>query len=126
MDQYLFTPFEIKFNADAPWEWMTANKSLPLYFSAGYLFLAGVGRFLMERREPKAWAVAGSPVRTLWNFFLASMSMLAFTRVFPRLIENIFGEDGSIVNSICQPGREGFASGASGLWILLFTLSKVR
>ena len=58
-----------------------------------------------------------------WNFFLALFSTLGALRIVPHLLW--FSATHTFKDTVCTPPQMMNGDGASGLWCLLFTLSKV-
>ena len=58
-----------------------------------------------------------------WNAFLAAFSIMGAVRIVPHL--GWFMATHSFKDTVCLPPQGMNGDGASGLWCLLFTLSKV-
>jgi len=58
-----------------------------------------------------------------WNLFLALFSIMGALRIVPHLLW--FSATHTFKETVCTPPQMMNGDGASGLWCLLFTLSKV-
>jgi len=59
----------------------------------------------------------------LWNLCLAVFSGIGFVRVFPQFVHNYFVRF-SLHENLCEDPQETYGSGATGVWVMLFVLSK--
>ena len=61
-------------------------------------------------------------MKAAWNLCLSLFSTLGFIRVFPQLIHNYLTS--SVKENLCTDPRITYGSGATGLWVWLFIMSK--
>ena len=110
---------ENEFNALSWSELFRRLSWLPLLTCAAYCLACVVGVRLMARASAP-FSLRG-PLRA-WNLGLALFSAVGFLRTAPHLIWRAatFGFEASV----CEPAEPSFGHGASGLWLLLFVLSK--
>ena len=58
-----------------------------------------------------------------WNLLLALFSGIGFLRTAPHLLYYLYQR--GFYSSICLPAEPTFGQGATGLWTMLFIVSKV-
>src|SRR3546814_210410 len=58
-----------------------------------------------------------------WNAFLCAFSFIGMMRTVPHLLYNIAHNE--FMSTVCTPPHLGWGSGATGLWVQLFILSKI-
>ena len=89
-------------------------------------FLCLEGVLLLSMKYLNDWALKKPiqlpTIRTAWNLGLAIFSAIGFSRVAPAIF--ITMQNRGFTNTICS-SLDFLGSGPSGLWTLLFTLSKV-
>jgi len=119
-DSYAFVfEFEKDLAANAGRRWMSENWHKSWYFVGAYLLFIVSGQHYMKPR-PKFEL---RKTLALWNFFLAAFSIIGATRTVPELIHVLrtFG----LHHSCCVTGQSFMQNNVLGLWMFLFTLSKV-
>jgi hypothetical protein len=97
---------------------MVDNPWIPLLAVTLYGIAIVCGRAYFKDRP--AWNLRTS--MALWNLFLSVFSMMGFLRMFPQLVHNLTGY--TLVENLCHDPESHFGSGASGLWVQIFCLSK--
>eukprot|EP00493_Phyllostaurus_siculus_P023618 UN23954 len=77
-----------------------------------------IGRRFMKSQEPwkSRWALA------LWNFSLSLFSFIGMLRTIPNLAHNLATL--SLRDNLCLNPAATYGSGSTGLWVMLFILSK--
>lgn len=93
------TLFDFERNFDILY-WRNAFREhwiISVYLSAIYLVLVFGGVFLMKHRKP--FKLNG--LLTAWNVGLSTMSILAFYRSVPEVMNNLLGENG-MYHSVCE------------------------
>jgi len=82
------------------------------------------GVFIMAGRSyfngRPAWNWRNS--MALWNLGLSLFSAIGFCRVFPQLVHDFYNY--SVTENFCFDPESFYGSGATGLWVQLFVLSK--
>jgi len=110
--------WEKKFDMEPPVEWMRENPYVPVVAVCLYVVFIGLGPGMMKNRESFGWRTA----LAMWNLFLSTFSIIGFTRVFPQLVHNYATM--SVYENFCGQPVTNYGQGASGLWVMLFCLSK--
>jgi len=119
-DSYAFVfEFEKDFAANAGRRWMSENWHNSWYFVGAYLLFIVSGQHYMKPR-PKFEL---RKTLALWNFFLAAFSIIGATRTVPELMHVL--RTSGLHHSCCVTGQSFMQNDVLGLWMFLFTLSKV-
>jgi len=112
------TLWDVEDNFDKdPWvTWLRARWMDSLVYAAIYVVVIFGGQYLMKKRERFELTLT----LTLWNVVLAGFSIMGAIRCTSELFYTLTnkGVHDSIVDM-------SFYDGPSGLWVLLFTLSKL-
>jgi hypothetical protein len=112
------TSFERNYDPVHVRDLMVDNPWIPLLAVTLYGIAIVCGRAYFKDRP--AWNLRTS--MALWNLFLSVFSMMGFLRMFPQLVHNLTGY--TLVENLCHDPESHFGSGASGLWVQIFCLSK--
>mmetsp|Transcript_23566 Transcript_23566/g.35362 ORF Transcript_23566/g.35362 Transcript_23566/m.35362 type:complete len:303 (-) Transcript_23566:100-1008(-) len=113
------TQWEIEYDVKTVMDWIQAHPvSVPVVTVSLYLIFINVGPIWMRNRESFGWRKS----MAAWNLFLSTFSIIGFIRVFPQLIHNYATM--SVYENFCTEPLTTYGSGASGLWVMLFILSK--
>jgi elongation of very long chain fatty acids protein 6 len=72
-------------------------------------------------KNKPAWDWRGT--MAIWNLFLSTFSAIGFVRTLPQLIHNFTHY--TVTENLCFDPESNFGSGATGLWVQLFCLSKM-
>lgn len=97
---------------------MVENSWVPI--SAVALYGIGILGGQAYFRNRPAWNWRRS--MALWNLFLSVFSAIGFVRTAPHLIHNFLHY--SVSQNLCFDPESNFGSGATGLWVQAFCLSK--
>ena len=95
------------------------NMHLPLVAVAIYLLVCFGGQYLMRSRTPfdLTWQLKW------WNGALAAFSICGMLRTVPHLL--VVWHEKGLYSTMCEPSRAKYGFGPSGLWTVLFILSKL-
>lgn len=121
----LYTEFEKNFNVKESYRIIRDNTWLPIIATILYLSFLIEGKKYLERRKLEG----KGPVNlgrfpAFWNAFLASFSILGALRVVPHFLFMFTHKDFKM--TVCEaPDTAGYGDGAAGMWVMLFTVSKV-
>lgn len=87
------------------------------------LYVIGIiyGRYFYFTNNRSAWNWRTS--LSMWNFGLSLFSFIGLVRVLPQQIHNLYNYTWK--ENFCMDPESQFGSGSTGLWILLFILSKI-
>lgn len=110
--------FEENFVYDTSQQWMAENWITAFYWSLGYLLVIFGLKAWMRNRAPFNLR----RLLQLWNVALATFSIMGTIRVWPEMAY-IFKSHG-FISTICQ-ATDAKTARVFGLWVWLFTLSKV-
>jgi hypothetical protein len=99
-------------------DWMVANPAVPAIAVVLYGVLIVAGRSYFSTRDAWNWR---TPM-ALWNLGLSVFSAIGFCRVFPQLVHDFYYY--SVTENFCFDPENFYGSGATGLWVQLFVLSK--
>lgn len=102
-------------------ELMRYHSMIPVYAVIVYGVLITVGQYAMRNREPFNLR----RLMAFWNLGLSVFSWIGMFRTLPQLLHNLYHL--SMRDNLCMDSREtiaSYGSGSSGLWFLLFVLSK--
>jgi len=91
---------------------------VPFALSVAYVVLAFGGRRFMASKEPFALNTALSA----WNLLLAIFSLVGAMRVVPQILLNL--HEYGVEYTICHRADQQYGMAASGMWTMLFVLSK--
>lgn len=108
---------EARFDVPYSVVWAESNWHISLYFSAAYLALIFLGRWLM--RNHPAYQLRQPLI--LWNLSLAVFSMICFLKLAPSLVVRIYNE--GVVSFMCEPRANQVPHVV--LWGVVFISSKV-
>ncbi len=121
----LYSEWEKKFGVATAYDAIRTNKWLPIVAVILYLSFLVEGKKYVERREKEG----KGPVQlgrfpAVWNGMLALFSICGALRVVPHFLFMFTHMD--FKTTVClHPAKAGYGDGAAGLWVMLFTLSKV-
>jgi len=130
LNHYIYTPAETNFQAQTGLRFMAERSHWGAVIASCYLlFLAAIDSSLVATSATSSWrdafrlrrAVHWPKVRTAWNLGLAVFSAVGVSRMLPTLL--LAMRTRGVTGALCSSVHMG--SGASGLWTLLFVLSKV-
>jgi len=110
--------WEKNYNPKPVLDYMGENSWLPILSVIAYMAFCYYGQILMKDRKAFSLKMA----LAVWNLGLSAFSFIGVIRVAPHLAHLVYfrGMEGLIC---LEPGHE-YGSGATGLWIQLFILSK--
>jgi elongation of very long chain fatty acids protein 6 len=91
---------------------------VPIIAVVLYGVFIAVGRSYFQGRPALNWRMS----MALWNLFLSVFSAIGFCRVVPQLVHNFYHY--SVAENFCFDPESFYGSGATGLWVQLFVLSK--
>jgi elongation of very long chain fatty acids protein 6 len=120
-----YTEWEKHFDVSAPFRAIRDSKWVPIMAVILYLSFLVEGKKYIERRKKEG----KGPVNlgyfpALWNGFLALFSIAGALRVVPHFLFLFTHKD--FKETVCEaPDAAGYGDGAAGLWVMLFTVSKV-
>jgi elongation of very long chain fatty acids protein 6 len=116
----LITPYEKNPKLLGVYDWMNENPYVPI--AAVILYVIGVfgGQKLMEKREK---AFDFRKAMAWWNLFLSTFSFIGVVRVLPEIVYKYYLRGHHEL--ICGDPEPLYGSGAVGLWVQLFILSKL-
>jgi len=150
-----YTDYEKNYNVSAHYLWLKEHPIVPMFGTYLYLGLIIVGKQHIEDRKKamikeenkKRKANNQEPlteeeirknfkggydfhnfyginVVALWNLFLALFSIIGAIRVVPHFFYMFTFLD--FKETVCtRPDAAGYGDGAAGLWVMLFTVSKL-
>jgi hypothetical protein len=99
-------------------DWMAANPMVPIAAVLLYGVFIVLGRSYFQSRPAWNWRTS----MALWNLGLSVFSAVGFCRVAPQLIHDFYYY--SVTENFCFDPESFYGSGATGLWVQLFVLSK--
>jgi len=114
----LLTSFELDFDPVRNRDWMIEHPSVPIAAVLAYAAFIVFGQAYFANRKPWNWR----RTMALWNLTLSVFSALGFLRTAPHLAHNLLHY--SVEQNMCFDPEAHFGSGATGLWVQLFILSK--
>jgi hypothetical protein len=97
---------------------MVAHPMVPIIAVALYGVFIVAGRKYFEKRPAWNWRTS----MALWNLGLSLFSAVGFCRVLPQLVHGFYHY--SVTENFCFDPESFYGSGATGLWVQLFVLSK--
>lgn len=97
---------------------MRQHPFFPLVVCLLYIVLIVFGRRYFTVRKAWNWR----QTMAIWNLGLSSFSFLGLARTLPQLLHNYTHY--TLGENFCVDPESHFGSGSTGLWVLLFTLSK--
>lgn len=100
-------------------KWMKAHPHLPISIVVFYGVAILIGKSMMKGREPFKWRKG----LVFWNLCLSIFSIMGTVRTLPILIHNMKILPLRVL--FCADPVSTYGSGSSGLWVQLFTLSKI-
>jgi elongation of very long chain fatty acids protein 6 len=116
----LFLPYrwEKDFQPNNIHRWIREHNAVPIVAVLLYFVLIFGGQAYFEKRKPLNWR----KTMALWNLSLAVFSGIGVLRTMPQLIHNLsyYG----MREVFCFDPENQYGSGSTGLWVLLFILSK--
>jgi len=114
----LYFNWEFTMDPESLFHKMDENPWFPVTCCVVYLIAMHFGQKYFEKREKWQWRTT----LALWNLFLSTFSIIGFSRLAPKLIHNIstYGWFGFL----CINPESTLGPGTSGLWAILFVLSK--
>jgi len=114
-----YAPFEKNFNPIPIFEFISSNWWIPYTSLALYISMIIFLPRIMKNRPVKNL----SKPLAYWNLFLAVYSTMGAIRVAPHLLW--FVSTHTFKETVCTAPYRINGDGATGLWVTLFTLSKV-
>jgi elongation of very long chain fatty acids protein 6 len=97
---------------------MVENPWVPVVAIVLYGLFIVLGKKYFTGRPAWDWRAT----MALWNLGLAVFSAVGFCRVLPQLLHNFYYY--SVTENFCFDPESSYGSGATGLWVQLFCLSK--
>jgi len=114
------TEWENNYDPTDVFFWMRRNPiAPPAILVSLYIVFVFYGPVYMKDKEPFNWRKA----LAVWNFLLSSFSIMGFLRVLPQFIHNLATK--SFEENMCGVPTTLFGAGSTGLWVMLFILSKI-
>lgn len=98
--------------------WMGEHPEYPIVAVLLYAALIFGGRSYFESRQPLNWR----GTMAMWNLGLAVFSGIGVFRTMPQLLHNLMHYN--MQEIFCYDPESQFGSGSTGIWVLLFILSK--
>merc|ERR1712176_1444434 len=116
----IVTNYESEYDPVPLHSFMKENWYFPYVIVVMYLTLVFYGQNIVmkDRESLKGYR----NIMAVWNLALSIFSFIGTIRLFPYGIHNIVNM--SAEDLFCHNARSTFGFGSTGLWILLFTLSK--
>mmetsp|Transcript_16804 Transcript_16804/g.23934 ORF Transcript_16804/g.23934 Transcript_16804/m.23934 type:complete len:297 (+) Transcript_16804:249-1139(+) len=99
-------------------DWMKSHSFVPVTAVVLYGVFIIWGQAYFKNRKALNWRSAMSA----WNLFLSVFSTIGLFRTLPTFLHNITTK--SLRDNLCDDPESSFGSGATGLWVQLFVLSK--
>lgn len=120
-----YTEWEKNFDVSESYRIIRDNAWLPVLATILYLSFLVEGKKYVERREKEGRGpVFLGRFPAFWNAFLALFSISGALRVVPHFL--FLFTHKTFKETVCEaPDRAGYGDGAAGLWVMLFTVSKV-
>jgi elongation of very long chain fatty acids protein 6 len=150
-----YSDYEKNYNVAAHYTWLLEHPIIPMFGTYLYLGLIIVGKQHIEDRKRKMIKAEndkrkaskkplltdeeikksfnggydfhnfyGINVVAVWNLFLALFSIIGAIRVVPHFFYMFTFLD--FKETVClRPDAAGYGDGAAGLWVMLFTVSKL-
>jgi len=117
-----YTSYEKNFDAAPSFLFLYNHMWIPLVATGAYLAFCHYGPRMMHPR--KAFHLQTG--LCIWNLFLSLVSMAGAIRVGTHLLYLLSPWGGfSFRDTICAPPEATYADNATGLWCLVFTVSKL-
>mmetsp|Transcript_59023 Transcript_59023/g.144415 ORF Transcript_59023/g.144415 Transcript_59023/m.144415 type:complete len:303 (+) Transcript_59023:202-1110(+) len=113
-----YTSAELSYDPVDLRDWMVANPWVPVAAIAAYMVFITAGKSYFDNRPAWDWR----STMALWNLGLSVFSAVGFCRVLPQLVHNFWNY--SVPENFCFDPETFYGSGATGLWVQLFVLSK--
>lgn len=113
-----YTNFEATYDPTPVFGWMQEHNFVPIIAVALYGIFIVFGREYMSTRE----SFRVRKVLALWNLFLSVFSFIGMLRTAPNLVHNLATL--SLRDNLCLDPVTTYGSGSTGLWTVLFVLSK--
>jgi len=113
-----YTELESSYEPDDVQDWMIANPWVPLAAVLVYLVFCVAGSRLMKNMKAFDFKIS----LAVWNLMLATFSFWGMCRTVPHLYYEIFYK--GFQRSICETPAVDWGSGATGLAVQMFILSK--
>jgi len=118
MEPFYFE-WEKNFNVAYFYKFIMENGQIPIAAVIVYLcFIIEGGNYMKNRKGFDLKYLLG-----LWNFFLSAFSFWGMARVVPHMMYMMYTM--SLKEQSCAPPEKTYGDGAAGLWVMLFTVSKV-
>lgn len=116
---FLITPYEESPCLLNVYNWMATNDLIPWIAVTVYVIVVFGGQKIMESRKEFDFRKA----QAWWNIFLSVFSTIGVIRVLPEIVykANLHG----LHELTCGHPEPLYGSGAVGLWVQLFILSKL-
>lgn len=116
-----YLSMETKFDPVYIRDWMVGHPVVPIVAVSLYVIGIIYGRFFYFTTKRAAWNWRTS--LAAWNFGLSLFSFIGLVRVLPTQLHNLTHYTWK--ENFCMDPESQFGSGSTGLWILLFILSKI-
>lgn len=117
-----YTDYEKQFNGAPAFLFLYNNVWIPFLAVAVYLAFCFWGPRLMRDRKPFDL----KPALSAWNMCLSLVSAMGALRVGSHLLYLLSPWGGySFRDTICEPPEATYADNATGLWCVVFTVSKL-
>eukprot|EP00549_Striatella_unipunctata_P002223 CAMPEP_0118702610 /NCGR_PEP_ID=MMETSP0800-20121206/17992_1 /TAXON_ID=210618 ORGANISM="Striatella unipunctata, Strain CCMP2910" /NCGR_SAMPLE_ID=MMETSP0800 /ASSEMBLY_ACC=CAM_ASM_000638 /LENGTH=297 /DNA_ID=CAMNT_0006603841 /DNA_START=78 /DNA_END=971 /DNA_ORIENTATION=- len=110
--------FELTFDPVGWHLYIKANPIVPIATCIFYLICIYLGKWYFSSREPVNWRFALG----MWNLGLTLFSAWGAFRSWPAFYH--LATNYSLKQFYCMDPESAYASGSTGLWMLLFVLSK--
>ncbi|KAL7521854.1 hypothetical protein ACHAWF_000296, partial [Thalassiosira exigua] len=114
----LYLPFERFYDPVPALVWMQERPMIPIWACVLYVGFIVAGRSYFAKRPAWSWRKA----LAVWNFSLSLFSCIGAIRTAPALYYNL--TTFPLREVMCAAPEERYGSGATGLWVQLFVLSK--
>ncbi|TFJ84845.1 hypothetical protein NSK_003877 [Nannochloropsis salina CCMP1776] len=120
-----YMEWEKNFDVSSSFQVIRDNQALPIVATILYLsFLIEGKKYVERRRREGKGPINLGLFPAFWNAFLAAFSVLGATRVVPHFLFLFTHKD--FKTTVCEaPDKAGYGDGAAGLWVMLFTVSKL-
>ena len=120
-----YTEWEKNFDVSLAYRLIRDNQWLPIIAVILYLSFLVEGKKYVERRKKEGKGPVNlGKFPAVWNAFLATFSIIGALRVVPHFFFLFTHKD--FKETVCEaPDTAGYGDGAAGLWVMLFTVSKV-
>ena len=113
--------FENRYDPDVVLFWMRDHWEVPILAVLAYVVLIVAGPKLMDKLGVGRLELRAA--MATWNALLSVFSFIGMLRTAPHLLHNVANKD--YMTTVCTPPHLDWGSGATGLWVQLFILSKI-